>query len=115
MRAVSLPFIGQIASLGLCWVKYDILSGEIMERGRTPLSPELFGLYDTRQMYDSQMRELQANAVIWQPLPKNQKGKFDEIDIDRVSVPRRGFFLWLENLFSFFGSKGSRSCGTPEG
>ena len=115
MRAVSLPFIGQIASLGLCWVKYDILSGEIMERGRTPLSPELFGLYDTRQMYDSQMRDLQSSATVWQPVPKNQKGKFDEIDLDCDSVPRRGFLLWLENLLSFFGSKGSRAGGTAEG
>ena len=92
MRSVSLPFIGQVGALGLCWVKFDVMSGEIMERGRTPLSKDLFGLYDTRQMFDSQMRELRESAKVWQPVPKNAKGKY-EIAADHR--PRR---RWLELL-----------------
>ena len=111
MRVVTLPFVGQIASLGLCWVKFDILSGEIMERGRTPLSKELFGLYDTRQMYDSQMRDLQAKARIWQPVPRNAKGIY-ETDSNSDSVCRRGLFLWLQDLFTFRGKAISR-CEIP--
>ena len=78
MRAVTLPFVGKLPIAGLKWSKFDTQSGEIMERGSTPLSRELFGLYDTNQMYDSQMRDLQANARIWEPVPKNAPGKFEE-------------------------------------
>jgi len=85
MRAVTLPFIGQVGALGLMWVKYDIMSGEIMERGRTPLDKKLFLLYDTRQMYDTQMRELQKTAKIWKPVSKDAKGKY-EINSDNSNL-----------------------------
>lgn len=94
MRQITLPFVGRLPSLGLSWVKYDIMSGEIMERGKTPLSKDLFGLYDTRQMYDSQMRELQANARVWLPVPRNAIGKYETF----VNRPRVHWWARLLGL-----------------
>lgn len=97
MRVVSLPFVGQIGGLGLAWVKYDMISGETMETGRTPLSKDLFACYNTRQMYDSQMAELQASAEIWQPVRKGQKGIY-ETGNHSSRVHRRSFLGRVFNL-----------------
>lgn len=96
MRAVNLPFIGKAGFLGLNWVRFDIQSGEIMERGRTPLNKKLFGLYDTYQMYDSQMIELQAAAEVWDVKEKKKpyKIKIDETDSDSVGS---GLWAWLRS------------------
>lgn len=96
MRQVNLPFVGRLPGLGLSWVKYDVMSGEIMERGKTPLSKDLFGLYDTRQMYDSQMNALQAAAKIWRPVDKKTPGKY-EIDRDNTCGG------WLARRFGLAG------------
>lgn len=96
MRVVSLPFVGQLPMLGLSWVKYDMISGEIMERGRTPLSPRLFKLYDTRQMYDSQMRDLQSKAEIWQPLGRDAPAKFGPLSEFPQLVGWSKVWQWLK-------------------
>lgn len=94
MRAVNLPFVGKASFLGLNWVKFDIQSGEIMERGRTPLSKHIFALYDTLQMYDSQMTELQKCAEIWDPSKVTEPHPINEnapdIDYSPVSL-----WTWL--------------------
>jgi hypothetical protein len=97
MRAVSLPFIGRVGSLGLVWVKYDIISGETMESGKTPLSKTLFDCYNTRQMYDSHMTELQAAAEIWQPVKKGTKGIYETRD-HSSTVHRRPLLGRIFNL-----------------
>ena len=91
MRAVNLPFVGKASFLGLHWVKVDIQSGEIMERGRTPLNREMFGLYDTFQMYDSQMSELQKNAEIWDI---NERTELYEINQDETNSDSNSDTLW---------------------
>lgn len=110
MRVVNLPFFGTISALGMCWAKYDIISGEIMERGRTPLSKALFKCYDTRQMYDSQMTELQKTAEIWNPPPKRAKGKY-ETGPDSGSSPRR-FRWWRIQSPPVVGEQQARSGDT---
>ena len=110
MRVVSLPFFGQIGALGLCWVKYDLVSGEIMERGRTPLDKRVFKLYDTRQMYDAQMRELQGAARVWEPVDKKEKGKY-EVDTDCSGSARAPWWVRLESLLLFRGKAADRDRG----
>lgn len=99
MRAVSLPFVGQLPIAGLKWSKFDTQSGEIMFRGSTPLSKSLFDLYDTNQMYDSQMRELQASAEVWTPPEKDAPGMFAK-DLGEGSTGPRltaaGAWKWLK-------------------
>lgn len=104
MREISLPFVGKIGGLGLHWSKYDVISETVLETGKTPLSADLFGLYDTRQMYDSQMTGLQSSSEIWQPVQKNTKGLYE---IDFVSSGRLWPFglRWVPRLFLFLRKK----------
>lgn len=94
MRSVNLPFVGKASFLGLNWVKFDVQSGEIMERGRTPLSPKLFGLYDTFQMYDSQMTELQKAAEIWDPAKRNEHHQINENE-NNPDIAPISLWTWL--------------------
>lgn len=83
MRVINLPIVGTLPGAGLKWSKFDTQSGETLTRGRTPLNRELFGLYDTSQMYDSHMRELQAGAQVWEPLDKDSPALFPEAENSR--------------------------------
>jgi hypothetical protein len=95
MRQIDLPFIGKAGFLGLNWVRFDIISGEIMERGRTPLNKKLFKLYDTYQMYDEQMTTLQQNAEIWNPNEQKEIYQPTQNHENNSDSNRSPFLTWL--------------------
>lgn len=80
-RVIQLPLFGDALGsfMGLSWTRFDTAANTPLDKGKTKLSKEIFGLYSTMQPYNEEMAELMRTMPVF------------EGGVDKVG--------WLEKIF----------------
>lgn len=92
MRKKRVPLLGTLPGAKLRWVEKDTKSDMVQQTGETSLDPAVFACYDSFQMYDSQMRDLQKALPVHNPIDN----RLSKISADKMTPLQK---IWYWNPF----------------
>lgn len=80
LRVIRFPMIGDALGgvLGMSWTKIDAQTRTSLETGKTALSKDVFGCYNTMQPYDDAMEEIMATMPFFDKV-KGRVSLFDRL------------------------------------